>query len=87
MNDPSKAMTLKGLRIDRRMYGEDEGTYHGSVTIMSQAGQVDLVIGPEQAHLILMVCADALVDTAKQIASELTAQCVEIQPRLEGTKT
>ena len=54
-----------------------EGHYHGSITVSGEHGKVELNLSPEQANRIVRVVAQELVTSAKEVAMNLTAECIE----------
>lgn len=45
----------------------------GSITFSGSKGEVSLKLTPDHCQSILAICADALVDQAKEAAADLTA--------------
>ena len=56
-------------------WGKD-GEYHGSVTFAGEDGKVELKLTPKHIDTILDLMADALVSSAKEVASNLTTEAI-----------
>lgn len=78
-------MKLESLRI-RENYGNRD-QYVGEIEIKGEAGKLALVLNHEQCRKLLDVVADAMVETAKAVAMNLTAECITVAAeRIEGPK-
>jgi len=76
-------MQLIELRIAKARYGNNEGKYVGHAEFGNKKGKVDIVLTPEHCENIFKVCADSILETAKEAASELTISVIEHQEKLE----
>lgn len=70
-------MLLESLRIDRATYGSDKGKLSGRARFSGKEGAVEILLDDEKSRVILQVCAMQIVDTAKLVARDLTAECVD----------
>lgn len=61
-------MIFKRLRLERKDYGQFGGQVIGEVEFDGITGAIVLNISPEQAKAILAVCAEALVNTTREVA-------------------
>lgn len=77
-------MILTKLRIDKKQYGQDEGKYTGVAQFTGNAGDVALNLTPEMCDRIFLVCADGIIETAKEAAANLTCNVIEHRKALEG---
>jgi hypothetical protein len=66
-------MELKSLTIRRTW----EGKIEGGIEVGAERGKVMLTLTEEQAAAIVAVVADCLVDVAREVASDLTAQMID----------
>jgi hypothetical protein len=76
-------MLLESLRMERKTYGADEGKVTGRARFSGKDGAVEIVLSDEKCRTILQVCAMQIVDTAKQVSRDLTAECVDGYAMLE----
>lgn len=65
-------MILKNLHI-YRAYG---GIVKGDITFENNKGSVQLNLSPERCREILGICADSLVENAKDVAENLKAEII-----------
>lgn len=70
-------MILKDLRIQMNRYGENEGKYTGVANFSGDVGAVDLYLTPEHCEQIFLICADSILATAKEAATNLTTAVIE----------
>lgn len=70
-------LKMTHLHVNFMEYGPHVGKYTGSVGFRGQYGTVDIVLSPSLSEKVLTLCADALVENAKEVASDLTAQIIE----------
>lgn len=78
-------MRLLELSIRLKDYGTDKGKYTGHAKFGNKKGKVDLRLSAEHCEKIFQVCADGIVDTAKQAAEELTVSVIEHQKTIEAS--
>ena len=76
-------MILKKLEIKLNMYGPHEGQYTGEARFDGGAGGVALSLTPKHCEQIFQVCADGIIDVAKDAARNLTCAVIEQQKSLE----
>lgn len=77
-------MILTKLQIEKKRYGEDVGKYVGVAQFAGKAGDVALNLTPEMCDKIFLVCADGIMETAKEAATLLTCNVIEHRKALEG---
>ena len=70
-------MELSRLNITRKLYGANEGKMVGEISFISDGGTIELILSPEACSKILAVCAEDLVEMAKETANNLTAEIIE----------
>ena len=70
-------MNFKKLQIERMTYGPNKGKNAGVISFDGNAGEISLILSPEQCHKLFAVIGEAIVDTAKDAANNLTAECLE----------
>lgn len=82
-------MKLNGLTIRKNYYEATDGTMVGDIAIEvgGGIGEVKLVLKPEQIQRILNIVAQAVVDSAKEVAKELTTRIIEDQAKALEHKT
>ncbi len=68
-------MKLKSIYIHED-YGNVE-KLKGTISIAGQNGDVQLNLTNEQADRLIRVVANELVETAREVAETLTAECIE----------
>ena len=77
-------MILQDLKIAViPSYKDNAGQYEGKATFRGKAGDVSLTLTPDHCNQIFKVCADGILDTAKEAAHELTCNVIEHQKALE----
>ena len=78
-------MILKKLEIELQGYGEFKGQYIGTARFNGEQGSVALNLTPEHCQRIFKVCADSIVEVAKDAAHNLTCSVIEHGKALENT--
>ena len=77
-------MQLESLYMSRQRYGDNEGKLTGEITFSNPQGKIQIVLGAAICQRVLALCAEGLVETAKDVAQNLTrAVLEEAQPQLE----
>jgi len=83
-------MILQHLNLNRIEYGVDKGKLSGHVKFLGEHGSIEVRVSHEQATRFLEIFADALVETSKELANNLTNELVEapktISQSLSGRK-
>jgi len=69
-------MILQSLRMDRKTYGDDQGAMRGTATFTNDSGRVEIVLDDAKCKQILTICAMQIVDTAKAVSRDLTADLI-----------
>lgn len=77
-------MKLKKLEIELVAWGEKKGQYIGLARFLGDAGDVDLKLGNEHCLRIFDICAEGLVDVARDAAKMLTSEVIECQAKRIG---
>jgi hypothetical protein len=67
-------VNLKQVYMLREDFGPSKGQLKGFLTFENSLGEIKLTITPEQAERFIALFADALVESAKEIAQNLTSQ-------------
>ncbi len=70
-------MKLKELKIHRPAWGEHSGKIVGEVKFENDHGNITLQLTEDHCQEILQVCAVALVDSAKQSATQLASAIID----------
>lgn len=73
-------MELRTIYLSRETYGADKGKLKGNVTVSTLAGEIKLYLSEEKAGRILNICADQLVENAKEVAQNITKEILEHNP-------
>lgn len=68
-------MKLKTLHIYEDYM--KSGKYNGTIEVAGEHGKIELKLTPEQIDKLVRVVADELVESAKEVATALTAECIE----------
>lgn len=80
-------MILESLQINIRAgWEEGAGSYRGLIRFKGQYGTVELALTDEVSKKLLAVVGDAVVDSAREVATSLTAD-VFAAPRIESLAT
>ena len=69
-------LILESLSVNRCTYGSEEGKYTGSLAFRGHYGQISITLDPIISEKVLALCADALVENARQVADNLTATII-----------
>lgn len=75
-------MILKNLRITLMDYGQNKDKYVGTAEFTGDTGTVNLNLTPAHCEQIFRVCADGILSTAKEAASNLTTAVIEHQRQI-----
>lgn len=78
-------MQFKSLRIERKEYGPFEGQNVGEATFAGAFGTLGVMLTPELAARVLLVCADALVNVSREAATLMTHDIINQLPSPAGT--
>lgn len=76
-------MKLKSLYI-RRSYDGDK--LNGEIEFLNQYGEIKLTLDEATNNKLLAVVADSLVDSARTIAADLTANVIDATRQIVYTK-
>ena len=69
-------LILESLEITFQHYGADEGKYTGSLAFKGHYGRISITLDPIISEKVLTLCAEALVENARQVADNLTASVI-----------
>lgn len=69
-------MRLTELRIRFKDFGENEGKYVGTARFENEKGDVGIVLSPQHCEKIFDVCAEGIIETAKEAATDLAISIV-----------
>lgn len=76
-------MQLQTLHISLCAFGPNEGKYTGKATFKNQYGGVEIALSPELSTGVLRLCADAIVQNSRELATKLTAETLlHVRPAL-----
>ena len=75
-------MQLKRLTLERPEYGKNKGKLIGAVTFSDSDTETSLRLNEEQAAQILTLCAEALVENAKQMSEIMVSRLLEQAPAI-----
>lgn len=79
-------MQLKSLQIQiAPSYQKNAGQYEGEVEFENDSGRIKLNLSPELSQRVLEVVSEQLVATSRQLATELTTQCIATIPVAKNT--
>ena len=70
-------MKLRKLDIKRITYGEGVGGYEGTISFDNELGSISVKLSSSQCDRLFEVCADGIIETAKEAARELTISVIE----------
>lgn len=73
-------MKLKSLEIVMNEWGPDKGKYTGKIRVEGDAGSVAISLNPETCAKLFAVVAGGIVQCAKEVAEQLTVECVAALP-------
>ena len=76
-------MILKDLRIKLCEYGKNKGMYIGNASFENGKGEIEIRLTPDHCDRIFKICADSIIEVAKEAAQELTVSVIEHQSKLE----
>lgn len=76
-------MQLSGINLTRSTFGADKGKLSGTLHITTQSGDIKLILSEEKAQQILILISEQLVESAKELAEDITKEIIEHQPILE----
>jgi hypothetical protein len=69
-------MQMRTLNLSLAEYGPNKGRYTGNMHFAGEYGGVEIVLSPDMSDAVLKICAEALVQNAKDVAQNLTAQLI-----------
>lgn len=77
-------MELEQLIITKQHWGPMEGKYTGSVTFKGQVSRIEIQLGTELSREVLKICAEQLVEQARETGKLLTGEIIQqIDGRIE----
>lgn len=79
-------MILEKLEIERQSYGPDKGKFKGSMRFANERSRIEMSLTHDVSERLLKVVGEALVDSAKELATELTSDCIESLPNPDADK-
>jgi len=77
-------MRLTELRITLNSYGKDEGQYTGKVRFTNKDGDIALKLNASMCEEIFTICADGMIDVAKEAAANMTCSIIEHKSTIES---
>jgi len=79
-------MILEDLRIQLSTFGRDKGKYKGRATFVNEQGSVTINLTKKHCENIFSICADGIIDTAKEAADSLTISVIEHDAAIDKIK-
>lgn len=76
-------MKLSSLNLRRSSYGVDQGELAGTLVVTTVSGDIQLRLSQEKCEQILAIVSEQLVDSAKEVAENITKEIVEHRHVLE----
>lgn len=73
-------MILEKLYMARQSYGPNIGKLEGELEFSNPKGKIQLILNDETCNKILGLCAEGMVQSAQQVAKELTAAIISSVP-------
>lgn len=80
-------MILEKLEIERQQWGTDKGKFKGSIRFANDKSRIEMALTHDVSERLLKVVGESLVDSAKELAGELTADCIEALPNPDADKS
>ena len=77
-------MKLTDLRIELQKYGRDKGQYVGKIEFTNSDGDIALKLNPEMCEKIFLICADGMIDVAKEASRNMTCNIIEHKAAIES---
>lgn len=78
-------MKLQSLQIEiEPSYSDNAGQYKGKIKFENQKGSVAIQLTSRLCDRLLEVVAEELIYTARKVATELTANCIDSVKQLEN---
>ena len=78
-------MNLKKLRIEKQpSYMPNAGQYIGEAEFDNELGTVSINLTPDMCDKLFKVCAEGIINIAKEAAANLTCNVIEQQKTLEN---
>jgi len=78
-------MQLERLTMQRKYYGPNDGKLEGTISFKNPDGEIQIILDDNSCHNILALCAEGLVNSAQQVAQNLTAAVItQTGPLLEN---
>jgi len=65
-------------------YKPNAGEYEGTAEFSGDSGSVALKLTPAMCNKIFMICADGILNTAKEAAENLTCNVIEHRKAIEA---
>lgn len=73
-------MYLERLCIrSHEKWSTKEISYTGDIEVKGKTGTISLHLTPDMIKKIVKVCAESLVEVAKEAARDLTMECIELK--------
>lgn len=76
-------MILQKLEIEYQRWGDQKGKHAGTARFDSECGNVTLNLTPEMCNKIFLICADGILNVAKEAAANMTCHIIEHTKELE----
>lgn len=69
-------MKLRALFLSFDQYGANAGRYTGTAEFMSNSGKVEINLNSALSEKILSLCAEGIVDSAKELATCIVQEAI-----------
>ena len=79
-------LTLKDLRIERQLWGDNEGQFKGKIIFDGDGMEISTYLTPEQCDQIFVIVAESLANVAATAGNAMTSNIIQQQRQLEHTK-
>lgn len=76
-------MELRMVHLQRNFYGENKGHLEGTLEITTVSGDIKIRLDEQKAERILQIVSQQLVESAKEVAENITREIIEHTPALE----
>lgn len=79
---------FKGLTIEERYnYNNSKNEWSGNIKVQSKSGsEIKMIVNPDLCKKLISVCADHLIDIAKETAESMGAEMFEGMALVENKK-
>jgi len=79
-------MKLTHLTIRLKDYGLDAGKYFGKAEFTNKDGDIAINLNAEMCEKIFLICADGIIDVAKEAAQNMTCNIIEHKAEIKSNQ-